>query len=76
MAAKVPFCIDISKETFEMLNSLLDLCDPTTAKDRRNQWLADNCDRICIYALKLLKLQARIFYFLIMIIIIERHLYR
>ena len=66
MAAKVPFCIDISKETFEVLNSLLDLCDPTTAKGRRNQWLDDHCERICIYALKLLKLQVREVYLLIM----------
>ena len=57
MAAKVPFSIDICKETFDRLNDLLEICDPATAKESKNDWLKDNSDKICVCALKLLKLQ-------------------
>lgn len=55
LVAKDRFSIDICPETFDRLNDLLELCDP--AKEHDNEWLRSNCEKICVYTLKMLKLQ-------------------
>ena len=53
--AKDRFSIDVCPETFDRLNDLFELCD--SERQHGNEWLTSNRDKICIYALKMLKLQ-------------------
>ena len=53
--SKDRFSIDVCPETFDRLNDLFELCG--SERQHENEWLTSNRDKICIYALKMLKLQ-------------------
>ena len=63
LASKVPFSIDICKEMFEKLNTLLSLCDSSESTlGGTSSWFSESSDQVCLYTLNLLKLQVRLFY--------------